>query len=77
MMTKIHTIFTQDLDNCKQGELGIDDETNLYWNQKLIVTEQKVKLQWWVSFSIILASLSTVTLAVFTVLQYFGFGCND
>ena len=45
-MTKIHTIFTQDLDNGNQGELGIDDESNLYWNKKQIVTEQKVKLQW-------------------------------
>lgn len=72
MKTKIHTIFTQDLDNGNQGEHGIDDESNLYWNKKQIVTEQKIKLQWWVNISIIFASLSTVTLAVFTVLQYFG-----
>ena len=77
MMAKVHTIFTQDLDNGKQGELGIDDETNLYWNNKLIVTEQKVKLQWWVNVSIIMASVSTVALAVFTALQFFGYGCNN
>ena len=76
-MTKIHTIFTQSLDNGKEGELGIDDETNLYWNQKAIVTEQKVKLQWWVNVSILLASLSTAILALITILQFFGFGNNE
>ncbi len=76
-MTKIHTIFTQELDNGKEGELGIDDQANLYWNKKAIITEQKIKLQWWVNISVILASLSTVAIAAFTALQFFGLGCSD
>lgn len=76
-MAKIHTIHTTDLDNDKKGVLGIDDESNLYWNEKLVVTEQKIKLQWWVDIAIILASFSTIILAVFTVLQFFGFGCSE
>ena len=62
---EIHTIF-----NRTEGELGVDDEGTLYWNKKAIVTEQKVKLQWWVNFSIILASFSTLAIAIFTLLQY-------
>ena len=72
-MTKIHTIFTQKLDNGKEGELGIDDEANLYWNKKAIVTEQKVKLRWWVNVSILLASVSTFAIALLTAFQFFGF----
>jgi hypothetical protein len=75
-MTSIHTIFTQKSGDVVQGELGIDDHSNLYWNKKLIVTEKKVKLQKCVNASIILASLSTFFLTVFTILEFFGFGCN-
>ena len=63
-MTKIHTIFTRQLDSGMEGELGIDDQANLYWNKKAIVTEQKVKLQWWVNVSVILASLSIFAIAI-------------
>ncbi len=36
-MKKIHTIFER-----KEGVLGVDDEGNLYWNKKAIVTKKKV-----------------------------------
>lgn len=53
------------------GVLGIDEETRLYWNGQLVVTEQKVKLSWWVNFSVIVGGLSTAAIAVFTALIYF------
>ena len=62
---EIHTIF-----NRTEGELGVDDEGTLYWNKEAIVTEQKVELQWYVNISIILASFSTLAIAIFTLLQY-------
>lgn len=68
-MTKIHTIFTHG-----EGELGVDDDLNLYWNKKIIVTEQKITLQWWVNIAIILASMSTTALAVFALFQFLGYG---
>ena len=64
-MKKIHTIFER-----TEGVLGVDDERNLYWNNKAIVTEQKVKLEWWVNVSIIVASVSTFAIAFFTYLQF-------
>ena len=76
-MPNIHVIFTHPLGNGVTGELGIDDQGSLYWNNKAVVTEKKVKLEWWVNISIILASASTVTVAIFTSLQFFGYGCNN
>lgn len=71
-MTKVHEIFSQGLDNGKEGSLGIDDEANLYWNGKRIVTEQKVKLQWWVNVSVIVASFATAIMAAVSILEFLG-----
>ena len=68
-MKKIETIFTHG-----KGALGIDEDGNLYWNDKAVVTERKITLQWWVNVAILLASFSTVALAVFAALRFFGFG---
>lgn len=75
-MTNIQTIFTQDLENGGKGELGVDDKGTLYWNKKAIITEQKIKLSWLVNMSVVFASLSTVIIAIFTVMQYYSFSCN-
>ncbi len=69
--TKINTIFTINMDNGTEAELGIDDERNLYWNKKAVVTKQKVKLRWWVNCGIIVASFSTLAIAIVTLLHYF------
>ena len=46
-MTKIHTIFTFDVsEDGFDGALGADEEGNLYWDQKQIVTKQNIELQW-------------------------------
>lgn len=71
MKNNIETIFTHETDDGAIGELGIDKDAKLYWNKQPIVTEQKVTLQGWVNISIIIASLSTLIIAIFIVLQYF------
>lgn len=76
-MPEIHTIFTHDMGTGAEGELGIDNAGTLYWNKKAVVTEQKIKLEWWVKVSIILASISTFIMAVFVMLDFFGFGCKN
>jgi hypothetical protein len=71
MKPKITTIFEQDTDNGKTGFLGIDEDAQLYWNGQRIVTEQKIKLSWWVNFSVVVGGLSTAVIALFTILMYF------
>lgn len=73
MRKYIETIFTtQATSGGIEGRLGIDKEARLYWNEQPIVTEQEVRLQWWVNFSIIVASLSTLVIAIFAGLQFFN-----
>lgn len=73
MRPEITTIFNfpQDEEGGKEGVLGIDREGRLYWNGQLVVTEQKVKLSWWVNISVIVGGLSTAAIAIFTALMYF------
>lgn len=76
MGKKIETIFTHTTDNGATGELGIDRKGRLYWNRKAVITEQKVSLQCWVNISIIIASLSTLLIAIMTLFHYF-YPCID
>jgi len=69
-MTNIHTIFSHTTDNNVEGELGIDDDGNLYWNNKLVITKKTISLEWWVNISIIIASLSTLAMAVYMALEF-------
>ena len=70
-MKEIETIFKHD-----GGELGIDEDYNLYWNKKRVLTEQKVTLQWWVNVAIICASFSTLLLAIFAGLELLDYGAK-
>ncbi len=70
-MKKIETIFTHTSDNRKSGKLGIDEDLQLYWNGQQIVTEQRIKISLWVNIAVIVGSLSTFIIALFTVLIYF------
>ena len=49
-------------------------DKKLYWNNKPLVTEQKLVLQLWVNIAIIIASISTLGMAIIATLQFFGFG---
>ena len=66
-MPKIETIFTHGL----KGELGIDESGKLYWNKKLVLTKSKITFNWWVNASVIIASLSTLVMAIIAFLNYF------
>ncbi|MBU1090190.1 hypothetical protein KKF38_05385 [Patescibacteria group bacterium] len=69
-MPNIHIIFNHTTDDGIKGELGIDDNSNLYWNGKMVTTKSKVSLGWWVNIFIIIASLSTLVMAIFAVLEF-------
>jgi hypothetical protein len=70
-MTTKTTIFETDTESGKPGVLAIDEDARLYWNEQLIVTEQKIKLSWWVNIAVIVGGLSTAVIAIFTVFSYF------
>ena len=72
MKKNIETIFIHKTSEGIEGKLGIDKKTRLYWNDHPIITEQKVRLQGWVNISIIVASISTLAIAVFTGVQVFN-----
>lgn len=72
MVARLSTIFTHQTDSGAVGELGIDEGGRLYWNGQLVVTEQRVRLSWWVNFSIIVGGVSTAVIAIFTVIAVFG-----
>ncbi|BBO74687.1 hypothetical protein DSCW_21040 [Desulfosarcina widdelii] len=70
-MPKIEMIFSHESASGGKGELGIDEGGKLYWNEKAVVTEQQVKLSWWVNCAIIVGGFATLIIAVFEVLMYF------
>jgi len=67
-MSEIYTLFGASSDNGKGGDFGVDDDGKLYWNGKPIVTEKKIKLQWWVNLSAIIAAISSVVMAVTSII---------
>lgn len=67
-MKDIKIIFTNG-----ENELGVDENNILYWNKKIIQTENKVVLDFWVNLSVIVASISTFVMAIIAVLQRFNF----
>jgi hypothetical protein len=72
MSKQIEIIFEHENDLGQTGILGVDEDNRLYWNGQSIVTEQKVTLQWWVNVAFIITGLSTLALAVFEGLKFFG-----
>lgn len=71
MENKIETIFEHG-----DGTLGVDGKGNLYWNGKRVITEQQVSLRWWVNLSVIIASISTLIIAIVSVCQHFNPTCG-
>lgn len=70
-MPNIHIIYTHTRNDGVRGTLGIDENGSLYWNNEKVTTENKIKLDWWVNFSAVIASLATVVMAVYTALEYY------
>lgn len=71
MAQNIETIFDYESEDGKKGVLGIDPDARLYWNGQLVVTEQKIRLSWWVNLAVVVGGFSTLLIAVFTILLYF------
>lgn len=57
--------------NGKKGNLEIDDNGNLYWNKKPVITKSKVTLKWWVDCAVIIGALSTLVIAIYTALIFY------
>ncbi|MBT3068707.1 hypothetical protein [Rhodoferax sp. U11-2br] len=64
-MPRIRSITIDELD-----KIGLDENNKLYWEERPVVLEEKIKLQWWVNLSAIAGALSGITLAVIEVLRY-------
>jgi len=71
-MDKINPIKIRELE-----KLGVDENNKLYWDGRPIVTEEKLKFQWWVNVSIVIGSFSTLTYAIIEVLKFIGYGCRS
>lgn len=69
-MLKIRELYKVEFADGIKGALGIDERGRLYWNGESIVTDQRVFLPWWVSFAVVACGLSTLVIAVLTVLMY-------
>lgn len=75
-MAKIDEIFRTTSDNGSNGSLGIDKDGNLYWNKKRVLTKQKLRLDFWVNFSIFLTAFATLGMFAVAVLEYlWPLGC--
>lgn len=68
-MAEIKTITLDELDR-----LGVDDRNNLYWDKKPLVTEEKITLQKWVNFAIVIGAGSALASAIVEVLKFCGYG---
>ena len=74
VVKRIDTIFSQPLPNGREGVLGIDEDCNLYWNGREVITKQELSLQWWVNIALLVASASTAFLAFLALLEFLGYG---
>ncbi|MGY6258133.1 hypothetical protein ACXIVK_32190 [Paraburkholderia caledonica] len=64
-------LFNTETESGKHVTLEIDDDGRLYWNGKLVVTEQRVKLQRWVNAAIIVGAIGALAQGVFAALSFF------
>lgn len=61
MSQVIHEWATTESPSGKELHLGIDDDANLYVNEKQVVTKQDVKLEWWINLAVVLGGLGAFT----------------
>ena len=54
------------------GRLSVGENNKLYWDDRPIVTEKKITLDWWVSLSIIFGALSTMVMAAIDIRKFLG-----
>jgi len=51
------------------GRLSVDEDRRLLWNDELLVTEQRVRLDLSVNIAIIVTGLATAVIAAVAVIQ--------
>lgn len=68
-MPKVHPIQYGEI-----GRLGVDEDNRLYWDEKPLVTEDRITLSWWVNLAVVLGALSTLALALVELLRFNGYG---
>ena len=54
------------------AKIGVDENNNLYWNGKPVVTKRRITLPWFVNVAAVGASIATWVIAVLQTLQFFG-----
>lgn len=69
-MPKIYEGYRFTLDDGTKKGIGVDEEGNLYWDRKRIVTQGHVRLSWPVNAAAIVAALATAVQAAVAVLEY-------
>jgi hypothetical protein len=52
--------------------IGVDADNQLYWDGKVIEIRRSLRLTWWQAALAIVTGLSTVSLAMFDCLRFFG-----
>lgn len=68
-MPEVKRVSLADLDR-----LGIDENNKLYWDNLPLVTEEKITLQKWVNFAIVIGAVSTFAIAILDLLKFGGYG---
>jgi hypothetical protein len=68
-MPTVHGIQFDEL-----GRLGVDETGRLYWDNKPVVTEERITLAWWVNAAVTVGGVSTFVLALLAVLKFCGYG---
>lgn len=57
---KIQEFMTTHAPSGQQLSLGTDDDGWLYVNGERVVTQQKVRLDWWVNLAVVLGAVGTL-----------------
>ncbi len=55
----------------KHVSFGLDRDGRLYINRKLVVTEQKIELDRWVTFAVVLGALGALAQGVVAIATYY------
>ena len=70
-MPQVHEWMTTESPSGKTLSLGLDEDGRLYVNGELVVTEQKVKLEWWINAAVVLGSLGAFAQGLVAVLSLY------
>ena len=54
----------------EMGSLGLDEDNQLYWDDKPIEIKNRLSLGAWERMAVIIGGFSTLIIAIFTVLMY-------